>query len=265
MLASASKDRSAIVWELGAGGLLRPLHTLAAHEQPVCYLAWSPDDSKLLTCRWACAQRAGAWGPGGARGRAQAQLALVPGGLLAAGLARPHSCKGWRGKRTCPPPFPPSSLPLPLSPPLPARTPSCGCGTWPAASCCAPSASTGTPSRAAAGCPTAAASCPRARTRPSSCLTRRATSCSAGGASTACRCAEARHRRRLPARSGAGAGAVPGARLRPLPAARPRCCSARHRAAQGSATGCAACRRTWRWSEAAAAWWWPAAATASCR
>ncbi len=52
MLASASKDRSAVIWAVGQDGLLRARHVLDSHEQPVCYLAWSPDDSMLLTCRW---------------------------------------------------------------------------------------------------------------------------------------------------------------------------------------------------------------------
>ncbi len=61
LLASASKDRAAIVWELGPDGLLRQLHRLVAHEQPVCYLSWSPDDSKLLTCRWGLGRACCGW------------------------------------------------------------------------------------------------------------------------------------------------------------------------------------------------------------
>ena len=49
-LASASKDCSAAIWRLHAGGAATLVHSLRAHERPLTYLAWSPDDSRLLTC-----------------------------------------------------------------------------------------------------------------------------------------------------------------------------------------------------------------------
>jgi WD40 repeat protein len=49
-LASASKDCSAAVWRLRPGAAATLVHSLRAHERPLTYLAWSPDDSRLLTC-----------------------------------------------------------------------------------------------------------------------------------------------------------------------------------------------------------------------
>lgn len=46
-LASASKDTTAIIWDLET---FSPLHTLIGHGQPLAYIAWSPDDTNLLTC-----------------------------------------------------------------------------------------------------------------------------------------------------------------------------------------------------------------------
>ncbi|KAG9303962.1 hypothetical protein G9A89_005872 [Geosiphon pyriformis] len=46
-LASASKDKTAIIWSLESLDLL---HILSDHEDFVSYVSWSPDDSMLLTC-----------------------------------------------------------------------------------------------------------------------------------------------------------------------------------------------------------------------
>ncbi|KAL9388212.1 hypothetical protein Peur_016817 [Populus x canadensis] len=48
-LASASKDKSAIIWEVTDGGEVRFGHILG-HEKPVLTVSWSPDDDQLLTC-----------------------------------------------------------------------------------------------------------------------------------------------------------------------------------------------------------------------
>jgi WD40 repeat protein len=51
MLASASKDCTAVIWAvrpLPAG--LAVLHVLAGHGAPVDFVSWSPDDRMLLTC-----------------------------------------------------------------------------------------------------------------------------------------------------------------------------------------------------------------------
>ncbi|GAX81284.1 hypothetical protein CEUSTIGMA_g8716.t1 [Chlamydomonas eustigma] len=55
MLASASKDKSAIIWSVktlspSQQHVLVPVHTLQEHLQPVAFLSWSPDDTMLLTC-----------------------------------------------------------------------------------------------------------------------------------------------------------------------------------------------------------------------
>ena len=50
MLASASKDASALVWRVTPAGEAILMHTLAGHAKPVVFLAWSPDDCRLLTC-----------------------------------------------------------------------------------------------------------------------------------------------------------------------------------------------------------------------
>lgn len=31
---------------------LTPLHVLGGHSQPVAFLSWSPDDRRIITCRW---------------------------------------------------------------------------------------------------------------------------------------------------------------------------------------------------------------------
>jgi WD40 repeat protein len=46
-LASASKDGTAIIWDIQT---YQPLHVLLGHSQALSYLAWSPDDSTLLSC-----------------------------------------------------------------------------------------------------------------------------------------------------------------------------------------------------------------------
>ncbi|GAO49229.1 WD repeat-containing protein [Saitoella complicata NRRL Y-17804] len=46
-LASASKDRTVIIWDVEAFEIL---HVLEGHDDAVSYVDWSPDDSKLLTC-----------------------------------------------------------------------------------------------------------------------------------------------------------------------------------------------------------------------
>lgn len=62
MLASCSKDASALIWdtEVNAFGYLHTYGWLSqtfevrthlrGHEDPVPYLAWSPDDTRILTC-----------------------------------------------------------------------------------------------------------------------------------------------------------------------------------------------------------------------
>ena len=50
MLASASKDCSALVWRVTPAGGAMLMHTLAGHAKPVVFLVWSPDDCRLLTC-----------------------------------------------------------------------------------------------------------------------------------------------------------------------------------------------------------------------
>ncbi|CAL9763651.1 unnamed protein product [Musa acuminata subsp. burmannicoides] len=49
-LASSSIDRSAIIWEVREDGELTLKHKLSGHLKPVLMVAWSPDDSQLLTC-----------------------------------------------------------------------------------------------------------------------------------------------------------------------------------------------------------------------
>lgn len=50
MLASASKDTTALVWRVDSLGEPILMHTLAGHEKAVAFLTWSPDDSRILTC-----------------------------------------------------------------------------------------------------------------------------------------------------------------------------------------------------------------------
>ncbi|XP_048548300.1 WD repeat-containing protein 26 homolog [Triticum urartu] len=49
-LASSSNDKSAIIWKVDEDGELLLKHRLTGHEKPVMMVAWSPDDSQLLTC-----------------------------------------------------------------------------------------------------------------------------------------------------------------------------------------------------------------------
>lgn len=46
-LASASKDKTIVIYETTT---YKVLHRLDDHESGVTHLAWSPDDSKLITC-----------------------------------------------------------------------------------------------------------------------------------------------------------------------------------------------------------------------
>ncbi|XP_022758560.1 WD repeat-containing protein 26 isoform X2 [Durio zibethinus] len=49
-LASSSSDCTAIIWEVMDNGKLMMKHTLRSHQKPVSFVAWSPDDTMLLTC-----------------------------------------------------------------------------------------------------------------------------------------------------------------------------------------------------------------------
>uniref|UniRef100_A0A453S002 Uncharacterized protein n=1 Tax=Aegilops tauschii subsp. strangulata TaxID=200361 RepID=A0A453S002_AEGTS len=49
-LASASNDKTAVIWKVDEDGELLLKHTLTGHEKPVMMVAWSPDDCQLLTC-----------------------------------------------------------------------------------------------------------------------------------------------------------------------------------------------------------------------
>ncbi len=46
-VASASKDKTAIVWSLDTGTVKC---VLIGHEDAISFLKWSPDDSMILTC-----------------------------------------------------------------------------------------------------------------------------------------------------------------------------------------------------------------------
>ena len=51
MLASASKDKTAIIWQVQRHEQrLGKKFTLSGHSDPIAYLAWSPDDTMLATC-----------------------------------------------------------------------------------------------------------------------------------------------------------------------------------------------------------------------
>ncbi|XP_020539085.1 WD repeat-containing protein WDS homolog isoform X2 [Jatropha curcas] len=49
-LASSSSDCTAIIWKVLEDGKLTFQRTLRSHQNPVSFVAWSPDDTKLLTC-----------------------------------------------------------------------------------------------------------------------------------------------------------------------------------------------------------------------
>ncbi|XP_073391482.1 WD repeat-containing protein 26 homolog isoform X2 [Physcomitrium patens] len=49
-LASSSKDCTAIIWEVVEDDSLRVKFKLTGHSKPVSFVAWSPDDTMLLTC-----------------------------------------------------------------------------------------------------------------------------------------------------------------------------------------------------------------------
>ncbi|XP_023632564.1 WD repeat-containing protein 26 homolog [Capsella rubella] len=49
-LASSSKDKSAIIWEIDAQGKFSEKHKLLGHVNPVAMVLWSPDDKQVLTC-----------------------------------------------------------------------------------------------------------------------------------------------------------------------------------------------------------------------
>ncbi|KAK2455203.1 WD repeat-containing protein [Trifolium repens] len=49
-LASSSNDCTAIIWKVQEDGKLTLKHTLCGHQRAVSFVAWSPDDTKLLTC-----------------------------------------------------------------------------------------------------------------------------------------------------------------------------------------------------------------------
>ncbi|XP_075093824.1 WD repeat-containing protein WDS homolog isoform X1 [Nicotiana tabacum] len=49
-LASSSSDCTAIIWKVLDDGNLTQRHVLQSHKKPVSFVAWSPDDTMLLTC-----------------------------------------------------------------------------------------------------------------------------------------------------------------------------------------------------------------------
>ena len=49
MLASASRDRTAIIWDTAPPAAVGIRHTLRGHDQALTYVSWSPDDAFLLT------------------------------------------------------------------------------------------------------------------------------------------------------------------------------------------------------------------------
>ncbi|CAK9140840.1 unnamed protein product [Ilex paraguariensis] len=49
-LASSSSDCTAIIWKVLEDGKVTQKHTLRSHQNPVSFVAWSPDDTMLLTC-----------------------------------------------------------------------------------------------------------------------------------------------------------------------------------------------------------------------
>ncbi|XP_059633289.1 WD repeat-containing protein 26 homolog [Cornus florida] len=49
-LASSSKDKSAVIWEVKDNGEVLLKHALNGHQEPVSMISWSPNDSHLLSC-----------------------------------------------------------------------------------------------------------------------------------------------------------------------------------------------------------------------
>ncbi|XP_057964084.1 WD repeat-containing protein WDS homolog isoform X2 [Malania oleifera] len=49
-LASSSSDCTAIIWKVLENGSVTLKQTLQSHHKPVSFVAWSPDDTMLLTC-----------------------------------------------------------------------------------------------------------------------------------------------------------------------------------------------------------------------
>ena len=49
-LASASKDTTAILWEVIPGQNLVKRHTLQGHSKPLTFCCWRPDSTMLATC-----------------------------------------------------------------------------------------------------------------------------------------------------------------------------------------------------------------------
>ncbi|GAB4830126.1 hypothetical protein Ancab_019768 [Ancistrocladus abbreviatus] len=49
-LASSSSDCTAITWKVLEDGKFTMTHTVSSHQKPVSFVAWSPDDTMLLTC-----------------------------------------------------------------------------------------------------------------------------------------------------------------------------------------------------------------------
>jgi WD40 repeat protein len=47
-LATASADRTVIIYDVA--NAFAKLHTLSNHKAGVCFLAWSPDDQRIITC-----------------------------------------------------------------------------------------------------------------------------------------------------------------------------------------------------------------------
>ncbi|KAK7316673.1 hypothetical protein RJT34_00308 [Clitoria ternatea] len=115
-LASASKDRSAIIWEVDVNGGLSIKHKLLGHQKPVSSVSWSPNDQELLTCgeeeavrRWdvstgKCLQVYEKAGPG------LVSCAWFPSGkCILSGLSDKSICmweldgkevESWKGQRT---------------------------------------------------------------------------------------------------------------------------------------------------------------------
>ncbi|KAI4304549.1 hypothetical protein MLD38_040043 [Melastoma candidum] len=50
LLASSSSDCTAIIWKVLEDGKVSMKHVFRGHKNPVSFAAWSPDDTKLLTC-----------------------------------------------------------------------------------------------------------------------------------------------------------------------------------------------------------------------